>query len=162
MSDVRNMENYSISIGSRIRDARKAAKLTQSDLGNKLGKNLRTVQKYESGEIEPAFSTIMQISSILDVSPAFLLGLREKFSTANELEQRAYSVLNTSLAYLNYYRDLWLQGGKDADKYEQKHWETLKELNLKAKMYDEIFLRDTTIHLKAKETGGNEYVLVME
>ena len=79
------MEDYSISIGSRIRDARKAAKLTQSDLGNKLGKNLRTVQKYESGEIEPDFSTIIQISGILDVSPVFLLGLRDMFSTANEL-----------------------------------------------------------------------------
>lgn len=162
MEDDKKLEYDATQIGANIREARKAINITQTELGSKIGKTLRTVQKYESGEIEPAFSTITQIAGILGVSPSSLLGLRERYRPTNELEQRAYSVLNTALFNLNYYRDLWLLGGADADKYEQKHWESLKELNLKVKMYDEIFLKETTIHLKGKETGGNEYVLVIE
>ena len=40
-------------IGTRIRDARKAAGMSQTVLGQHLNKTLRTIQKYESGEIEP-------------------------------------------------------------------------------------------------------------
>lgn len=39
-----------------------------------LGKSLRTVQKYESGEIEVSVDTIHQIAGILGTTPMFLLG----------------------------------------------------------------------------------------
>ena len=61
-------------IGERIKTARKAAKLSQTDLANALGKTLRTVQKYESGEIEPSITTINETARILKVSPAYLAG----------------------------------------------------------------------------------------
>ena len=43
-------------IGTRIRDARKAAGMSQTVLGQHLNKTLRTIQKYESGEIEPSIA----------------------------------------------------------------------------------------------------------
>ena len=61
-------------IGERIKTARKAAGLSQTELANRLGKTLRTVQKYESGEIEPSIAIINAMAKELKVSPADLIG----------------------------------------------------------------------------------------
>ena len=65
-------------IGSRIRDARKAAGMSQTVLGQHLNKTLRTVQKYESGEIEPSIATINELARILHVSSAELMGYKRQ------------------------------------------------------------------------------------
>ena len=61
-------------IGERIKAARKAAGLSQTELANRLNKTLRTVQKYESGEIEPSIAIINAMAKELKVSPADLIG----------------------------------------------------------------------------------------
>ena len=61
-------------IGERIKAARKAAGLSQTELANRLSKTLRTVQKYESGEIEPSIAIINAMAEELKVSPADLIG----------------------------------------------------------------------------------------
>lgn len=61
-------------IGERIQKSRKAQGLNQTELAEKLGKTLRTIQKYESGEIEVSISTINTIATILEISPAYLIG----------------------------------------------------------------------------------------
>ena len=61
-------------IGERIKAARKAARLSQTELANRLSKTLRTVQKYESGEIEPSIAIINAMAKELKVSPADLIG----------------------------------------------------------------------------------------
>ena len=61
-------------IGERIKAARKAAGLSQTELANRLSKTLRTVQKYESGEIEPSIAIINAMAKELKVSPADLIG----------------------------------------------------------------------------------------
>lgn len=48
-------------LGERIKAARKKTNLTQTDVARQLGKSLRTVQKYESGEIEPPYNVLQQI-----------------------------------------------------------------------------------------------------
>lgn len=68
--------NYS-EIGSRIRSLRKSKGMNQSELAEKLKKSLRTVQKYETGEIEISFSVACQIANILDSTPSFVLGLEQ-------------------------------------------------------------------------------------
>lgn len=68
------MNNNPAGIGLRIKEARKAAKLSQTELANRIDKTLRTIQKYESGEIEPSIATINSIAKILHVSPAELIG----------------------------------------------------------------------------------------
>ena len=72
------MNSNPAEIGQRIKEARKAAKLSQTELAGQLEKTLRTVQKYESGEIEPSIATINSIARILNVSPAELIGYSRK------------------------------------------------------------------------------------
>ena len=67
------MRDTSIEIGRRIKAARKAAKMSQTDLANRINKTLRTVQKYESGEIVPSIDMIGQIAEVLGVLPFQLI-----------------------------------------------------------------------------------------
>ncbi|MBR0208431.1 MAG: helix-turn-helix transcriptional regulator [Oscillospiraceae bacterium] len=72
------MNSNPAEIGLRIKEARKAAKLSQTELADMLNKTLRTVQKYESGEIEPSIATINSIAGALNVSPAELIGYQKQ------------------------------------------------------------------------------------
>ena len=72
--EVIQMNQNQAEIGERIKTARKAAGLSQTELANRLGKTLRTVQKYESGEIEPSIAIINAMAKELKVSPADLIG----------------------------------------------------------------------------------------
>lgn len=67
------MTDISIKIGEKIKDARKAAHISQTELATRLGKTLRTVQKYESGEILPSIPIIQQIAKELDILPFQLM-----------------------------------------------------------------------------------------
>ena len=61
-------------IGQRVKTLRKRKGLNQKELANILGKSLRTVQKYETGEIEISISVINQLADALDTTPSYLLG----------------------------------------------------------------------------------------
>lgn len=67
------MRDTSAEIGRRIKAARKAAKMSQTELADRINKTLRTVQKYESGEIAPSIEMIEQIAKILGVLPFELI-----------------------------------------------------------------------------------------
>lgn len=62
-------------IGQRIKMLRKKKGLSQTELAQMLGKSLRTVQKYETGEIEVSISVINQIAEILETSSTYLLAM---------------------------------------------------------------------------------------
>lgn len=72
-------------IGERIKAARKAAHLSQTELAQRLDKTMRTVQKYESGEIEPSIAMINAIAKILNISPADLIGYQRPEIELNSL-----------------------------------------------------------------------------
>ena len=61
-------------IGQRIRELRKRKGYNQSELAALLGKSLRTVQKYESGEIEISIAMVNEIAGKLDTTSTYLLG----------------------------------------------------------------------------------------
>lgn len=61
-------------IGLRIKLLRKLKGLSQQELADILGKSLRTVQKYETGEIEVSIAMINQLAEVLDTTPTYLLG----------------------------------------------------------------------------------------
>ena len=61
-------------IGQRIKVLRKRKGLNQTELANILGKSLRTLQKYETGEIEISIAVVNQLADILDTTPTYLLG----------------------------------------------------------------------------------------
>lgn len=61
-------------IGERIKVLRKKRGYNQKELANLLGKSLRTVQKYESGEIEVSIAMVNELAKILDTTSTYLLG----------------------------------------------------------------------------------------
>ena len=68
------MSDLQALIGERISEQRKRLRISQSELAERLGKSLRTVQKYESGEIDMPISVLQEISSILKVPINYLIG----------------------------------------------------------------------------------------
>ena len=58
-------------IGERIKTLRKKRGYNQKDLANLLGKSLRTIQKYESGEIEVSIAMVNELAKVLDTTPIF-------------------------------------------------------------------------------------------
>lgn len=71
------MQNYDKSIGARLRALRKEKKLNQTELATLLGKSLRTVQKYENGDIEISLANINDIAKKLDTTATYLLGYQQ-------------------------------------------------------------------------------------
>ena len=69
-----NKMDYS-AIGLRIRTLRKKKGLNQTEFAKLLDKSLRTVQKYETGEIEVSFSVVNQIAQVLDTTTSYILGI---------------------------------------------------------------------------------------
>lgn len=62
-----------MTIGSNIKQIRKERKLTQSELAKKINKGLRTVQKYESDDINTPTDVLKDIAKALDVGLVDLL-----------------------------------------------------------------------------------------
>ena len=79
------MSSTPAEIGARIKAARKAQKMSQTELAQKLDKTLRTVQKYESGEIEPSIMIINSIAKILSISPIDLIGYERRQIKLNSM-----------------------------------------------------------------------------
>lgn len=61
-------------IGQRIKMLRNRKGLNQKELAEILGKSLRTIQKYETGEIEVSISTVNHLADILDSTSTYILG----------------------------------------------------------------------------------------
>ena len=69
------MDNFDYpAIGQRIKQLRKRKGLNQTELAQMLKKSLRTVQKYETGEIEVSIAVVNQIADLLDSTPTYILG----------------------------------------------------------------------------------------
>lgn len=75
--EVNDMQNYDKSIGARFRALRKEKKLNQTELATLLGKSLRTIQKYENGDIEISLANINDIAKKLDTTATYLLGYQQ-------------------------------------------------------------------------------------
>lgn len=58
----------------RIRELRNCYKYTQKDMAQKLGIATITYVKYEHGENEPNYATLLELSNIFNVSIDYLLG----------------------------------------------------------------------------------------
>ena len=54
--------------------APKTQRLNQTELAQMLKKSLRTVQKYETGEIEVSIAVVNQIADLLDTTSTYILG----------------------------------------------------------------------------------------
>lgn len=66
-------------IGQRIKERRKALKLSADELGKKLGKDRSTIYRYEKGDIENLPLDILEpIAKALNTTPQYLMGWQEK------------------------------------------------------------------------------------
>ena len=63
-----------IQVGQRIKMLRKRKGMNQSELAAALDKSLRTIQKYETGEIEVSIAIVNQLAELLDSTPTYILG----------------------------------------------------------------------------------------
>ena len=66
-------------VGENISECRKRLGLTQDELARKLGKSVKTVQRYESGTVDLPISILAEIAEALDVSVNYLIGYTPAF-----------------------------------------------------------------------------------
>lgn len=64
-----------MTVGERLRAARKAKGLTQKALGEACGIAEPTIRRYELGKLNPKYETLEKIASALDVSASELMGI---------------------------------------------------------------------------------------
>lgn len=65
-------------IGQRIKERRKALKMSADEMGARLGKDRSTIYRYENGDIENLPLDILEpIAEVLQTTPQFLMGWEE-------------------------------------------------------------------------------------
>lgn len=62
---------------NRIKELRKLQKISQGELGKKLGVHQMTISRYENGEIQLPAEAITKLCEIFDCTSDFLLGISD-------------------------------------------------------------------------------------
>lgn len=70
----------------KMREIRKAAKMSQEDLAQAMGVNRATISKYETGAIEPSLAQLTKAAYILNVDIADLMGGYQHFDSGEEFD----------------------------------------------------------------------------
>lgn len=78
-------ENDLVSFPDKLRYYRNAKKLTQKELGEKIGSTEITIRKYELGQRNPTPQQIIKLSKGLEVSPLQLYDMETRQETAVHL-----------------------------------------------------------------------------
>lgn len=65
-------------IGSRLRSRREALGLTLEQVGEYLGVNKATVQRYESENIDIKRTVALKLSEVLNVTPGYVMGWEDE------------------------------------------------------------------------------------
>lgn len=96
---------------------RKNAKMSQSDLAEKLGVTQQTISKYENGTREPDSETLKILSNIFDVSIDYLLDNDENLNIKlNKKDERdIQKALNETLIQLEKSQDGLMFDGEPLD-----------------------------------------------
>ena len=76
-NNVLSKTDYCMKTGSKIREARERNKLTQNDLAELVGVDVKTISRYERGITLPDLYTFEVISQELNI-PLYKLGLNGK------------------------------------------------------------------------------------
>lgn len=67
-----------VRFGERLRLLREESDLTVEQLAEKLGTVKQTISKYENGQREPKYETLLKIAEIFNVSIDYLFGRTNK------------------------------------------------------------------------------------
>lgn len=76
-------------LGQRIKEARLKLKMSQEDLGDKLGVTKVSVCGYENGTRTPTMKVFLSLIDVLDLEPNYILG-RDVLAVSEEDEE--YSI----------------------------------------------------------------------
>lgn len=97
-------------VSARIKERRKELKLTQQELADKIGVSLMTVLRWEKGERTPNTSIMPQLSSALNVSAGYLMGMEEKPEQSKDISVKEQTQeRNTNMATIT------LDGGRKVE-----------------------------------------------
>ena len=87
------MENYDAKIlGERIKSRRKELRMSQEELGNRIGFTKSSISRIEHGDRAVSFENINKIASILEVDQKWLLGWTNEVQFSRD--QLAHHVLD--------------------------------------------------------------------
>jgi transcriptional regulator with XRE-family HTH domain len=86
-------------VGSRIKQARHAAKVSQSELGKALGVTFQQVQKYERGSNRVSAGALQIIAERLKVPVPWLMGLKANGHSINVADGKIERVMGTRDGY---------------------------------------------------------------
>ena len=142
--------NYPLTIGRRIRELRKSKALTIKEMASGIGVSVGLISQIENEQVTPAISTLMKISSFLDVDITYFFQAEER--------KELFTVVRGKERFTSSHRDA---GGKLDRGY------TYEALAFKqARKHLEPFL--VTFDLKEKEDmvffshEGEEFIYIME
>ena len=79
----------------RLRLAREARKLTQSELAEKAGLQPSAVSHFETGGRSPSFDNLKRLADALDVSTDYLLGRVDDMKASGPVSQQIFRHLGT-------------------------------------------------------------------
>jgi transcriptional regulator with XRE-family HTH domain len=88
-----------ILVGTRIKQARHAAKVSQTELGQALGVSFQQVQKYENGSNRVSAGALQIIAERLKVPVPWLLGLKANGRSIEEADSEIDRVMGTRDGY---------------------------------------------------------------
>lgn len=89
MITQRTTTKTDVSMGKRIRAQRVTMKISQADLGKKLGVSFQQIQKYEKGINRVSAVRLQEIAEALDVTTDFLMNVKdgEQGETNKEMDE---------------------------------------------------------------------------
>lgn len=80
-----------MTLGEHITQLRKRKKLSQNDLGKKIGTSGDIIGRYERDEVKPSIEVAAKIADVLEVSLDFLIG-KTTVEVDNQLLKRVLEV----------------------------------------------------------------------
>lgn len=84
-----------MNIGTGIKWLREQKGLTQEALGNIIGVNKATINRYETGEIDIRRTTAIKLGNALNVPPAQIMGWTNTYESNGNLLINRYNQLNS-------------------------------------------------------------------
>ena len=88
------MDNVKELLGKRIKELRKAKKLTQEELAEKIGIGTPNISYFETGKFSPAIDTLQKIAMALGVE-IYELYMFQPLKSTQEIRQELINEINS-------------------------------------------------------------------
>ncbi|MEC5422072.1 helix-turn-helix transcriptional regulator [Virgibacillus sp. C22-A2] len=112
-------------VGNKIREYRKKQKLTQKELGDKIGVKHNTISSYESGTVSPEQDSLFALSRALEVKVDDFFPARDD-SLGNLDRAIELSNEDLNLDELGFLNDLLLQVNTLEGEERKRFWDNIK------------------------------------